>query len=135
MQSANVLSLHSAFGELRFVGDRTPTSTEAELRDAFATLAAYRDGAIYVGHYAGDSEWERHQNGDEIVFVVEGETTLYLMDGSEDVPQRLGAGMLIVVPRGVWHRFETKEAVKVLTVTPQPTDHSVERPAPPDTRP
>jgi hypothetical protein len=27
------------------------------------------------------------------------------------------------VPQGTWHRFTTPEAVKVLTVSPQPTDH------------
>ena len=32
--------------------------------------------------------------------------------------------MLIVVPRGCWHRFEAPNGVTPMTVTPLPTDHS-----------
>ncbi|MEM9069467.1 MAG: cupin domain-containing protein [Myxococcota bacterium] len=88
----------------------------------------YRDGAIYVGHWAGKSEWERHRQGDEIVMVLEGETTLFLLGEDGETPHTLKARELLVVPQGVWHRFETPASVKVMTVTPQPTDHSVERP-------
>jgi len=34
----------------------------------------------------------------------------------------------VIVPQGVWHRFDTPEEVRVLSVTPQPTDHQTERP-------
>ena len=34
----------------------------------------------------------------------------------------------VVVPQGTWHRFETPESVLVMSVTPQPTDHSTEPP-------
>jgi mannose-6-phosphate isomerase-like protein (cupin superfamily) len=34
------------------------------------------------------------------------------------------AGMLAVVPRGRWHRFQAPDGVTLLTATPQPTDHS-----------
>lgn len=37
-------------------------------------------------------------------------------------------GELIVIPQGTWHRFESPEPVKVVTFTPQPTDHQVVRP-------
>ena len=40
----------------------------------------------------------------------------------------MGAGELIVVPQGTWHRFESPEPVEVVTFTPQPTDHQVVRP-------
>jgi mannose-6-phosphate isomerase-like protein (cupin superfamily) len=36
----------------------------------------------------------------------------------------LSAGMLVVVPQGCWHRFESETGVKVLTVTPKPTQHT-----------
>lgn len=34
------------------------------------------------------------------------------------------AGMLTVVPRNMWHRFEAPGGVTVMTMTPQPTFHS-----------
>lgn len=108
---------------LTFLADRTPHTTSPE---AFARLADYRDGAVFVGHWAGTSEWERHPVGDEIVMVIAGETTItYLTDEGEE-SSRLAAGELVVVPQATWHRFHTPEAVQVLSVTPQPTDHTTE---------
>jgi mannose-6-phosphate isomerase-like protein (cupin superfamily) len=115
-------SIDATIDGLTFLPDRTPTSG-AEAATAFARLADYRDGAVFVGHWAGTSEWERHPVGDEVVMVVDGETTLVLVVDGVERPQTMSRGDLIVVPRGTWHRFETPEAVKVLTVSPQPTDH------------
>jgi mannose-6-phosphate isomerase-like protein (cupin superfamily) len=33
------------------------------------------------------------------------------------------AGMMIVVPQGHWHQFQSPDGVTVMTVTPQPTEH------------
>ena len=118
-------SIHAAIDGLTFLADRTPTSGD-EAATAFARLADYRDGAVFVGHWAGASEWERHPVGDELVMVVDGETTLVLVVNGTEQPQAMSRGELVVVPRGTWHRFETPEGVKVLTVSPQPTDHDPE---------
>jgi mannose-6-phosphate isomerase-like protein (cupin superfamily) len=116
------VSIGAAIDGLTFLADRTPASGP-EAATAFARLAEYRDGAVFVGHWAGASEWERHPVGDEVVMVLEGETTLVLVvDGAEQA-QAMTGGQLIVVPKGTWHRFETPVGVKVLTVSPQPTDH------------
>lgn len=123
------ISLAEAFANLSFVTGRSPESTDAELAGAFAELASYRDGGIFIGHYSGDSEWERHSNGDEIVFVVEGETELTLAVGASEVTARLKEGELLVVPQGCWHRFHTPRGVKILTVTPQPTEHRTDPPS------
>lgn len=124
------VAVGQAFGGLTFLAARTPVSEE---RDYFATLALYRDGAIFIAHYAGSSEWERHCAGDEIVFVLEGSTTIILRAEGTDERIALGALQLVVVPRAMWHRFETPHAVKVLSVTPQPTDHTATEPNEPNT--
>jgi mannose-6-phosphate isomerase-like protein (cupin superfamily) len=120
------VSIDDALRSVTFLAGRTPLT---ERDDYFATLASYRDGGVFVADYAGTTEWERHRNGDEIVMVLDGATTLFLLVNGNDVPHHLGPREFLVVPQGVWHRFETPDRVKVLTVTPQPTDHSVERPA------
>ena len=119
-------SLSVAFDSLSFAPGRTPESQD--LDSAFCQLASYRDGAVFLGHWAGRSEWEIHRVGDEIVMVVEGSTILTLLIDGEEISHTLNSGELIVVPQSTWHRFETPEAVKVMTVTPQPTDHSIDRP-------
>ena len=106
------------------LGARGKETTEAEAREAFAVLAPFRDGSIFAGSFSGESPWERHQKGDELVQILEGATTLTIM--TEGGPQsfKLAAGMIIVVPQGHWHRFHSAERVTVLSATPQPTEHT-----------
>ncbi len=130
MNKGTPVSIAEGLARVTFLPDRTPETTDEEAAPAFHALADYRDGAIYVGHYAGNSEWERHPQGDEIVYVLEGETTLFLLGEDGEHGHALSAGQLLVVPQHQWHRFETPRGVKIMTVTPQPTDHSVTRPEP-----
>jgi mannose-6-phosphate isomerase-like protein (cupin superfamily) len=129
MSKAEVKSIQRALGTLTFLPDRRPDSTGID--SSFLQMASYRDGGIYLTHYAGNSEWERHPRGDEVVFVVGGETTLVLLMNGEELPRPLQAGELLVVPQNTWHRFESPRGVQALTVTPQPTDHSIEWPKEP----
>ena len=128
MTKATVISLEREFDKLRFYAERTPESTEEDLAGVFGELAAYRDGGIFIGHYAGNSQWERHSQGDEIVYVLEGMTRLFLLDDGEEIAHEMRAGEMLVVPQNIWHRFETPDGVKVLTATPQPTDHRKDKP-------
>jgi mannose-6-phosphate isomerase-like protein (cupin superfamily) len=128
MSKSKIISFVNEFEKLKFVGDRTPESTDEQLEGAFAELASYRDGAIFIGHYAGNSEWERHSQGDEIVYVLEGETTLVVLTEVGELENLLQAGEFLIVPQNTWHRFQTPNGVKIMTATPQPTDHSVSHP-------
>jgi mannose-6-phosphate isomerase-like protein (cupin superfamily) len=123
------ISVAAALGELSFLADRTPTTTDEEAAGAFALLADYRDGGIFVGHWAGRSEWERHGVADEIVVVLEGETTITFRTDEGERSAPLRAHDMVVVPKGTWHRFDTPDGVRLFSVTPQPTEH---RAGPPD---
>jgi len=83
----------------------------------------YRDGAVFVAKFAGKSAWERHPQGDEIVHIVEGRTTLHLITAEGRQSLVLKAGMLVVVPQNAWHQFVAPDGVSVMTATPQPTEH------------
>jgi mannose-6-phosphate isomerase-like protein (cupin superfamily) len=122
------ISIDDAVAALTLLPDRSPTTTVEQSRDAFKLLSTYREGGIFVGHWAGSSEWERHTVGDEIVMVIEGETTITFLRDAGEQSAPLAAGELVIVPQGTWHRFDTPRGVKVLSVTPQPTDHSPDRP-------
>ena len=121
------ISIEEALATLTFLPDRTPR-TGSEGADAFVLLSAYRDGGIFLGHWAGTTEWERHTAGDEIVMVLDGQATIFFLLGDRERSADLAPGELVVVPRGTWHRFETPDGVKILSVTPQPTDHAAQRP-------
>ena len=91
------------------LGARGKDTPEAEAREAFAVLAPFRDGSIFAGSFSGESPWERHQKGDELVQILEGATTLTIMTESGPQSFKLAAGMIIVVPQGHWHRFHSAE--------------------------
>ncbi len=122
-------SLTRILAGLKYLPNRTPQmAIGGGAEEAFAEVASIRDGAIYVGHYSGNSEWERHTSGDELVLALSGTTTVILLTEGHENRVELAENELVVVPAGTWHRFEYSLHLKVLTVTPQPTDHSVERP-------
>ena len=118
-----ILDVKAELAKLKTLRGRTPTTSAAERQGAFAKLAEYRDGGIFTAKFAGRGPWERHRNGDELVQIVEGATTMHLM--TADGPQSLSltAGMVVIVPQGTWHHFEAPDGVTLLTATPQPTEH------------
>ncbi len=118
------VDIQAALAARAVLRGRTPETPKEETAEAFATLAAFNDGGVFAGSFAGDTAWERHGKGDELVHILSGATTLTIL--AEDGPRvlEMKAGMLAVVPRGCWHRFQAPGGVTVLTATPQPTDHS-----------
>lgn len=106
-----------------FFKGRTPLN-EDQAGAAFAHLGNMGNAEMFAGRWQGRSSWERHPNGDELVHILDGETTMTLLTDGAGEKHTLTAGQFIVVPAGVWHRFETPEGVTVFAATPQPTDHS-----------
>lgn len=118
-----VVDLKAELAKLTMLRGRTPTTPEADRKGAFARLAPYRDGAIFTAKFAGTGAWERHPQGDEIVHIVEGATTLHLMTAEGRQSLALSAGTLAIVPQNTWHQFEAPDGVTLMTATPQPTEH------------
>lgn len=123
------ITIEDEFSRVKFLEGRTPETTDEVAKDAFALLSDYRDGGIYIAHYSGFSEWEKHSQGDEFVAILNGRTTLILLEDGHECRNNLAEGQMLVIPKGVWHRFESPEGVKVMTITPQPTEHSAEHPS------
>ncbi|USD33758.1 MULTISPECIES: cupin domain-containing protein [Vibrio] len=128
MAKSTVITIEEEFSKLNYLSGRTPKTTDEESKDAFAMLSEYSNGGVYIGHYDGYSEWERHSHGDELVQVLSGQTTLVLLVDGKEQRNELSQGQLLVVPQAIWHRFETPNGVQVMTITPQPTDHQIELP-------
>lgn len=118
-----IVDVKAELAKLTILRGRGPLDGAEAKQDAIVRLAPYRDGAIFASKFAGDSGWERHRQGDEIVEVVDGTASLHLLTdrGPQSVP--IHAGMMLIVPRGMWHRFDSPDGVTLITATPQPTDH------------
>ena len=118
-----VVDVEKELRELVFLEGRTKNTSAEEQSAAFATLALYRDGGVFAGGFSGESPWERHP-GDELVHVLGGAAQLTVMAESGPEVFELRQGMVTVIPRGLWHRFQSDEGITVMTVTPQPTEHT-----------
>ena len=120
----HAVDIEAELAGLSTLRGRSTTTPADEVQAAFTVLAPFRDGSVFAGRFSGETPWERHRKGDELVQILDGAATLTIM--TEEGPRsfELHAGMLIVVPQGHWHRFEAPDGVTVLSATPQPTDHT-----------
>jgi quercetin dioxygenase-like cupin family protein len=126
MSKSVPIDIHASIEKLEFFGNRTPES-HGSAPETFATrLSDYRNGGVFVSHWGGIGEWERHPN-DELVMVLEGKARVFLVQEGQEREHTLREGQLIIVPENTWHRLESTK-VKILTVTPRPTDHQIEFP-------
>jgi mannose-6-phosphate isomerase-like protein (cupin superfamily) len=119
-----ITDLNAEFAKLKMLRARTSetTAAEREAKCALSRLAPYRDGTIFIAKFAGGGIWERHPNGDEIVQIIDGTTTLYVISEGRSEAFTISVGAFVVIPQGAWHRFESEEGVTLMTVTPQPSE-------------
>ena len=100
----------------------------ASVREAFTALSqraneslgSFDESLIGIGRYvAGSSPWEKHHNGDELLFVTDGEVLIEVLeDSGSSWTERLTEGSLFVVPRGKWHQLTASENVNILYISP-----------------
>ncbi len=75
--------------------------------------------------------WEIHPHGDELVYLLYGDTDFVLWDGGEEQLVRLREpGELVVVPRNTWHTARPHAATKLLFITPGEGTLNAEQPGP-----
>jgi mannose-6-phosphate isomerase-like protein (cupin superfamily) len=119
-----ITDLKAEVAKLKMLRGRTRQTTAAEREESrsFARLMPYRDDTIFITKFAGTGHWERHPNGDEIVQIIDGTTTLHVVSDGRSETFNLSAGALVVIPQGAWHRFEAAEGVSLMTATPQPSE-------------
>src|SRR4030067_3778359 len=63
--------------------------------------------------------YHRHPNGDQVFFVHEGEGTYYTDDNGEKTAQ-LKPGVVVLAPKGGWHKIVAKTELIVSQATAPP---------------
>jgi mannose-6-phosphate isomerase-like protein (cupin superfamily) len=66
------------------------------------------------------SRWERHPDGEELVYAISGDVTFHLEDADGSRHMELQAGEGGLIPKGSWHRVEVHRPARLLFVTPTP---------------
>jgi mannose-6-phosphate isomerase-like protein (cupin superfamily) len=121
--AVEIRDIPEEMSKLTMLKGRRP-DTPHDKMDAFhASLGSINGAAMVVASFQGQSCWECHPMGEELVHIVDGETELTMMtdDGPETVT--VTKGQLLVVPPGMWHQFSAPNGVTVMAATPHPSDH------------
>lgn len=77
-------------------------------------VATLNDYEIKLVRLDGEFVWHTHPDTDELFLVLEGDLTIQLRDG--DV--RVGAGQMLVVPRGIEHCPKATGEVRAMLIEP-----------------
>jgi len=116
-----IIDVSAEAAKLTMFRGRTPQTTFAERKGSAVHLGAYRDGFLLLNKSAGTGHWETHP-ADELVYVLEGTMTLDIIEEGRPQSFALGAGMMVVVPQGAWHRVHSAGGATMMSAT-IPGDH------------
>jgi quercetin dioxygenase-like cupin family protein len=103
---STIIDVNAEAAKLTMFRGLTPHTKRVERKGSSVQLPPYRDGLLLLGKSAGTSHWETHPE-DELVHVLDGEATLDVVQQHGLRSFALGAGMIAIVPPGVWHRFRS----------------------------
>lgn len=98
-----------------------PLSTRAECAaEWIAGTVVAADGRAVHADY-----WERHPEGDETLYLLEGRVAITLAQhGTAERHLNLEAGQAFIVPKGVWHRLDVLEPCRLFFISsPKGTEH------------
>ena len=70
------------------------------------------------------THWERHLGGDEMIYVMDGETDIVTLTDGGPVESTIHAGSMFICPEGLWHRLTPRPFVSALYLTPRRTEGS-----------
>ncbi len=100
------------------------TMQKANLNDKLALFSDYwapkivgdlNDSYIKLAKLKGEFVWHKHDDEDELFFVVKGNLVIKLRD--QDI--NLTAGEFVVIPKGVEHLPIAEEEVHVMLIEPK----------------
>jgi quercetin dioxygenase-like cupin family protein len=116
-----IIDINAEAAKLRMFLGRTPLTTFAERMGSAARLGTYREGMLLLNKSAGKGHWETHPE-DELVYVLDGALTLDIVEQDTVRSFELGAGMMVIVPPGAWHRVLSLDGATTISLT-IPGDH------------
>jgi quercetin dioxygenase-like cupin family protein len=117
------LRAHSVGAVLRGLPELaiTPDTTGEEADASVRQLTALDPCTLGVMRYSGETPWERHLDGDELLHVLDGAVDVTVLTDTGPARVRVAAGSVFVCPRGLWHRQLPRPRVTMLFATPSST--------------
>ena len=110
MERQDVIGAAHGLTELRVSRD----TTEAEAMAAMRPLGMLNQCLLGVTCFSGQTPWERHPGGDELLYVLEGRVEVTVLADEGPHVEIVPSGSLFVVPCGLWHRQHAEGTVRLL---------------------
>jgi len=82
---------------------------------AVRLVAKMNDYDFKIVKFKGDFVWHSHPETDETFIIMEGRLAMNFRDGKVEV----GAGEMIVIPKGVEHKPSSENGYKALLIEPE----------------
>ena len=79
-------------------------------------VAQVNNQVVRMALCRGEYHWHRHENADELFYVVRGELTIQMKTPYSDIT--LGEGEIAVVPKGVEHCPKSEKETYILMFEP-----------------
>jgi PhnB protein len=105
---------------LNITSDTTGKDADAAVRN----VAKIGNLTLGVMSYTGQTPWERHPDGDELLLALDGEVEVTTLTDDGPVTRKLRAGEAFVCPQGLWHRQFAEKSVSMLYGTPIETSEN-----------
>src|SRR3984957_20541506 len=105
---------------LNITADTTGEDADAAVRN----VAKIGNLTLGVMSYTGQTPWERHPDGDELLLALDGEVEVTTLTDEGPVTRKLRAGEAFVCPQGLWHRQFAEKSVSMLYGTPIDTSEN-----------
>ena len=82
---------------------------------AVRLVAKMNNYELKIVRFKGDFVWHSHPETDETFIVTEGTLVMNFRDGKAEV----GAGEMIVIPKGVEHKPSSEDGYRALLIEPE----------------
>ena len=118
--TASKLQEHDLRAALREVPhlNITADTTGEDANAAVRNVAKIGNLTLGVMSYAGQTPWERHPDGDELLLALDGELDITILTDDGPVTRKLRVGEAFVCPQGLWHRQFAEKSASTLYGTP-----------------
>lgn len=95
----------------------SPGISQEDALGCMRVLTTFNGCLVGLVHFSGQTAWERHAGGDEILVILEGETELTQLTPEGATKQVARKGDTVQIPAGVWHSQCTRSPVKLMFFT------------------
>jgi mannose-6-phosphate isomerase-like protein (cupin superfamily) len=100
------------------------STTDEDAMAAMRPLAVFNQCLLGLTRFHGETPWECHPDGDELLHVLEGAVEVTVLTDGGPVERTVSAGSAFVVPRGLWHRQNARRPAALFFATAAETTAS-----------